>query len=367
MKKFILLLVTLSVTLLPAAADYQIMVLGDIHFDAKKYHTSPDGKIVTRYSEPYVEMWNGKAQDMLRASAKKMDKNFPFVIQLGDFIQGYTATNEGLAQMLTESFYEVKKFFPNHKLLVVKGNHDVRRQTSVKFVNGKMIQTASWEHQIYEQTFLPLMARELGRASVKSNYTVVYNNDLYIFYDDFAEPQPQTSINFLKDTLDAHPDVRNIFFITHIPLLPSGVYKTGWLLPSYPEVVKILARRRNVIILAGNSHQPSFLQLKVGNNTLTQLVVSSIAYSWGSSKNAEIIADSKEQFYAILNKDGKMSNPSTSKAMKFLEPLKVEKLIIYRRETMRGFAVLKIRDNGSVDAEIYNSPSPRPAAVIKLR
>lgn len=365
MKKFTLLLWVLSIPFLLNAADYQLMILGDIHFDAKGYHTSPDGKIVTRYSDTYVDMWRGKSQDLLRTSAKMMNKNFPFVIQLGDFIQGFAVTPEKLALMLTDSFREVKKFFPNHKLLSVKGNHDIRRQIT-RCIDGKTTNTALWEHQVYEQAFLPLMSGELGKKSIKSNYAFCYNNDLYVFYDDFAEPQPETSINFLRKTLDDHPDARNIFFITHIPLLPCSTVKPGWLLPAYREVTKILAQRRNVIILAANTHQPSFLQVKAGNNTLTQLVVSSLGYSWNSGSEVKILANNKTQFYSILDKRQKQT-PNTPYAKKHLDSVKVEKLTIYDRKSMQGFAVLNVRDNGSVDAEIYNSTSSRPAVVIKLR
>lgn len=357
MKKFVLLLWVLNISFLLNAADYRLMVLGDIHFDAREYHTLQDGKIVTRYSDIYVDMWHGKSQDLLSTSAKMLDKNFPFVIQLGDFIQGFGVTQEKLALMLTDAFREVKKFFPNHKLLSVKGNHDVRRQNAT---------TALWEHQVYDEAFLPLMSGELGIKNIKSNYSFSYNKDLYIFYDDFAEPQPETSINFLKKTLDAYPDARNIFFITHIPLLPCSTEKPGWLLPAYREVTKILAQRSNVIILAANTHQPSFLQVKAGNNTLTQLVVSSLGYSWNSGKDVKILANNKQQFYSVLDKRKKQT-PNTPYAKKHLDSVKVEKLTIYNKDTMQGFAVLNVRENGSVDAEIYNSTSSRPAAVIKLR
>ena len=357
MKKFAVLLWLLNISFLLNAADYRLMVLGDIHFDAKEYHTSSDGKIVTRYSDIYVDMWRGKSQDLLNTSAKMLDKNFPFVIQLGDFIQGLAATQEKLAQMLTDSFREVKKFFPNHKLLSVKGNHDVRRQNAT---------TALWEHQIYDEAFLPLMSGELGKKAITSNYAFTYNNDLYIFYDDFAEPQPERSMSFLRKTLDAHRDVRNIFFITHIPLLPCSTAKPGWLLPAYREVTKILAQRSNVIILAANTHQPSFLQVKMGNSTLTQLVVSSLGYSWNSGKDVKILANSKTEFYSVLDKRKKQT-PNTPNAKKHLNSVKVEKLTIYANDTMHGFAVLNVRENGAVDAEIYNSTSSRPAVVIKLR
>ena len=365
MKKIILFLTVLAASWLLPAADYQVMLLGDVHFDAKKYHTAPDGRIVTRYSEYYVDMWNRQSPELLRTSAAMVDEKFPFIIQLGDIIQGYAVTPDLLAQMLIESFRMLKNFYPHHRLLSVKGNHDVRRQITTR-IDGVVQQTALWEHRIYEDAFLPLIAKELGRKSINSNFAVSHNHDLYIFYDDFAEPQPQTSINFLKKTLDANPDARNIFFITHIPLLPCSTSKPGWLLPSYPEVTEILAQRKNVIILAGNTHQPSFMKVRVGNNTLTQLVVSSLGYPWNRGKNGKILVNSKEQFYSVLARRKKQT-PNTPKAKKHLDSMKVEKLIIYSLDTMQGFAILKIRDNGSVDAEMYNDTSAKPATVIKLR
>ena len=47
--------------------------------------------------------------------------------------------------------------------------------------------------------------------------------------------------------------------------------------------------------------------------------------------------------------------------------MQVEKFTIYSIDSMQGFAILKIRNNGSVDAEIYNDTSGKPAAVVKLR
>ena len=365
MKRIILFLAVSGASCLLIAGDYQVMLLGDVHFDAKKYHTAPDGRIMTKYSAAYVDMWDKQSPELLRTSAEKLNEKFPFVIQLGDIVQGIAVTQDLLNRMLVDSFLTLKKFYPDHKLLSVKGNHDVRRYM-LTCVDGVMQQSALWEHQIYNDAFLPLIAKELGRKSINSNFSLSYNHDLYIFYDDFAEPQPQTSINFLKKTLAANPDARNIFFITHIPLLPCSTNKPGWLLPSYPEVTKILAQRKNVIILAGNTHQPSFMKVRVGDNTLTQLVVSSLGYLWNHGKKIEILADSKEQFYSALARRKKQT-PNTSGAKKHLDSMKVEEIVIYSIDSMQGFAVLKIRDNGAVDAEMYNDTSGKPATIIKLR
>ena len=108
------------------------------------------------------------------------------------------------------------------------------------------------------------------------------------------------------------------------------------------------------------------MKVRVGDNTLTQLVVSSLGYLWNHGKKIEILADSKEQFYSALARRKKQT-PNTSGAKKHLDSMKVEEIVIYSMDSMQGFAVLKIRDNGSVDAEMYNDTSGKPATIIKLR
>ena len=110
-----------------AGSSYDVMVLGDLHFDGMEYHTS---KAVTearaRERVRNCTMWKEATPKLLAAAAKQMNKDIPFVIQAGDFTQGDCDTFELHEKMIRDGFAKVKSYFPNHKLLPVRGNHDVR-------------------------------------------------------------------------------------------------------------------------------------------------------------------------------------------------------------------------------------------------
>ena len=191
MKKSIVFLMVMFAAVLLSAGDYKVLLLGDIHFDALKYHTSPDGKIKSRYSKPHTAMWAKKqAHALLAAAAKMLDKDFPFVIQAGDFIEGCGATEALRGEMMTDAFKTVKGFFPEHKLLVVKGNHDIRQDVRIS-VNGKTKIVNGSDHKSYDKYFLPLVAKELGRQKLASSFAVTHDNDLYIFTTVLATEQKQ--------------------------------------------------------------------------------------------------------------------------------------------------------------------------------
>ena len=241
MKMSIVFLMVMFAAVLLSAGDYKVLLLGDIHFDAPRYHTSPDGKIKSRYSKPHSAMWaNKQAHNFLSAAAKALDKEFPFVIQVGDFIEGYGATEAQRAEMMTDAFKTVKGFFPEHKLLAVKGNHDVRREME-KSVKGKIRKVAGWDHRTYVKNFLPLLAKELGRKKLDSNFILTHGKDLFIFYDGFANSA--RSMAFLKKALEVNATARNVFFITHLPVLACSTLDPAWLLPRYAQVAELLAQR----------------------------------------------------------------------------------------------------------------------------
>ena len=88
-KLFTFLLLTLSALLFAATAEYRVLTLGDIHFEDISYHGTPGIKHRTRYSQQYADMWKKAMPEIFTTSAKLLDKDVPFIIQLGDFTQGY--------------------------------------------------------------------------------------------------------------------------------------------------------------------------------------------------------------------------------------------------------------------------------------
>ena len=114
MKKMFLFLILSALMLCgfqfaSAAETYQIMVLGDLHYDGMEYHTSP-AATQNRAKERIrnCSMWEKATPDLLALSAKHMDKNIPFVIQVGDFVQGDCETSELQKKMIADGFAKVK-------------------------------------------------------------------------------------------------------------------------------------------------------------------------------------------------------------------------------------------------------------------
>ena len=360
MKKFILWCI-IAAAVVCCGADYRVGVLGDIHYDKVEYHVLPDGSNRSRVNKDYVAMWKERTPAMLTLLNRLLGQDVPFVLQLGDFTQGYSVTEALLSKNLEEAFVAVKGFFPGHKLLPVKGNHDVRVEFSSKDKSGRSRRNIVWKQKPYVEKFLPFVAKELGRKSVDSNYFVVHNNDLYIFYDGFI--RTATSLNFLKKTLAAHPKVRNVFFISHLPVLACSWGDPGWLLPAAREVAKILIKR-NAIILTAHTHIPSLVKIRQGGNTLTQLVVSSIGYAWNTGKVAEVGHKNYEEFLKAIPAPKQASKRNVG-ALTYLRENPPEVFENYRNSA--GFVILQVLDNGTVNAEFYNNDSGKPAFIKKIR
>ena len=379
MKKLLILSVSvLSVLLSAATAEYRFLTLGDIHFENASYHGTPGIKHRTKYSQAYADMWKKSMPELFTASAKLLDKDVPFVIQLGDFTQGYLSVKEQRAKMLVDSFNTVKSYYPNHKLLFTKGNHDTKvfgpKMTKdkdgkaipvvVKDKNGKesIAVTDGWDNPTYAKAFLPVIEKELGQKIAGSNFAFRHGEDLYIFFD--GQIKASTSINFLKKTLARNPKNRYVFFISHLPVLACSPGVPGWLAPRSKEVTDMLLKH-NTIVLTAHTHVPSLIKAKDGKNpgSISQLVVSSIGYAWNTGKPFGYRDQNLESFLKKLPE--KTANSKRSKgSLDYLKALQIECFELYTNAT--GFVILKVRNDG-VDAEIYNSPSGKPAAVKKLK
>ena len=376
MKKLLVFVLTaVSALLFANTAEYRVLTLGDIHFENAKYHGTPGIKHRTRYSSAYANMWKKAMPELFTASAKLLDKDVPFVIQLGDFTQGYLSVKEQRAKMLTDAYNAVKAYYPNQKLLFTKGNHDVKvfGPKMTKDKDGKPVPvitkdkkgkdivaiTDGQDGTTYAQAFLPLIEKELG-TKVASNYAVRHGEDLFIFYDGLCKAT--TSLNFLKKTFAQYPKNRYVFFITHLPVFACSPGVPGWLAPRSKDIANILFKH-NTIVLAAHTHVPSLIKVSDGKGSITQLVVSSIGYAWNTGKPFGIRDENFDSFFKKLSP--KTVNSKRSKwCLEYLKSLKIDTYELYSNAT--GFVILKINDKG-VDAEIYNDPSGKPAAVKKLK
>ena len=358
MKKFSILLTSLTAllffcapTLCGADTDnskYKVLLLGDLHYDGQEYHTSP-ATTSNRAKERKrnCDMWQKATPELLTIAAKYADKDVPFVAQVGDFTQGDCETVDLHVKMITDGFDRVKSFFPNHKLLPVRGNHDVR-----------MYKGNSGAPTI--KAFFPRIAKELGVKEITGTYTVRQGKDLYIFFDSFV--RNGVSLKALKKALDDNPDTRYTFFISHLPVLNCCTGNPAWLVSNF-KAVRDLLLKRNAIIISAHTHVPSLLQAERDGNKLTQIIVSTVGKNWHPNEKMNVYLSGYDKYLARFNPQ-KLNTKKYKPSFDDMKTFTVTEFEIYQHGT--GFAVLKVDAEG-VNVEFYTNGSGTPAMVKKLR
>ena len=121
------------------AADrgkYSVVILGDTHYDAPdpdKYHadyTDPNPTREANHRKEFVrnaDMWDVRCPALVNRAARLVDDDTRFVLQMGDLIQGDTATAAAHTAFLADTFDLLKQgVAPNLPFVTVAGNHDLR-------------------------------------------------------------------------------------------------------------------------------------------------------------------------------------------------------------------------------------------------
>ncbi|MBO5900067.1 MAG: metallophosphoesterase [Lentisphaeria bacterium] len=349
MKKIFVLPLILLFAAVLCASEYKFTALGDTHYDGAQYHTSPPAKSYQkRERQRNYSMWSdGRSDAVLAAAAKKTTPEMRFVVQLGDLTQGDCDTSGLFEKMFADAFAKIKSHFPDNKLLIVKGNHDVRQLN----VEGKSNGPAA-------KALLPLIAKELGRKSIAGNYMVMQDKDLHLFLDNYVAPQ--VTVNFVKECLKDNPDTRYLFLYMHYPLLFSSPSNHPYITGDYKELTPLLAAR-NVIVFCGHTHMNTFSELTLPQGKITQVVLSSIGCDWYPEQVPTV---KWKDFDALCGriKPKRMKMPAVTEMLSVMKsnPLSY---ICYNRQA--GFAVVNVNDK-EVTAEVYVSDSGKPWVVKTL-
>ena len=351
-KHFLLFAAVVMLCIYSAAAEkeYKVLVLGDLHYDGMEYHKSP-AATPNRAKERgrNCNMWKDATPKLLSYAANHLDKDVPFIIQAGDFVQGDCDTIELQEKMLRDGFAAVKKYFPNHKLLPVRGNHDVRL---LKGISG--IPTV--------KAFFPLIAKELGAEKVTGSYAVRHNKDLYIFFDAFLSRGQ--CLKDLKKILDNNTDVRHTFFITHLPVLNCCLGNPGWLVKNF-DTIRAWLLERNAIIIAAHTHVPSIIQAKRNGKQLTQVVVSSVGKNWVPGAKPELLYNGFDAYCKKIG-DKRINQKRFKPSFDDMKTFELPVYNIYNFRSLTGFSMLKISGD-EVIIEYYNDNSGKPVLTQKLR
>ena len=338
----------LSVVSAAETGAYRVMFLGDVHYDALEYHHA--GYRKKRAFKRNVTMWESASPQLLKAAGEQAGKdNVAFVVQLGDITQGYSETPELQEKMLRTAFLKLKPFFADRPLLAVKGNHDVRVRSGND--NGPA-----------ERGLLPLVAAEKGLGKLSDgNCAFMQDNDLFIAVDGFVGMKPV--VEFVRKSLEAHPDARYVFLMTHLPVLPASAQNPIWLLPGYEEIAAMLETKR-ALVIAAHTHRLSVTTRTTPRGTLPQLIVSSMGCSWHPDKLVPDPLADWEKFAAAAGKN--MLKGRNSQKIRQWRHVTTLGQYAQRRDFMNsGFAILDVNDE-RVEARVFTNMSGAPTLTLKL-
>ena len=309
---------------------YQVLILGDVHYDRADLHKDPDYGKKNKSHARNLKMWEKATPELLTLAGKcAAAEHTAFVVQLGDIVQGGAGSRELRLRMLEDGYAAVKAYFPNTPLLLVRGNHDVR--SSDRPGSDPVDDLAK-----------PPVVDELGVKSYENGcFAIRLGKDLFIAVNDFIPAE--RIVSFVKKTLDANADARFVFFLTHLPVLPASINQPFWLVPGHLEIAELLETRSS-LIFAAHTHFPSMADRITERGSLWQIVVSSMGNTWHPSAIVPPRITSWEEFVKISktrSKPGSRYNPPRWPEEETRGKYKFGQL--FRNS---GFVVLKIDDSG---------------------
>lgn len=351
MLKKIFSTVVVAVTLCGCSINnsYNIVLLGDIHYDRTDLH---DHEVYKNFKPevPYAQgvinenglfswrsqtLWvtKNKGEDLrtVPKNVKMWEKDIPalldnaadaakknnthYLFQLGDIVQGDAGTYDLHKKMLAGGLGALTSRF-DCPVLVALGNHDTRGP-------GGM--------QAWQDVIITHYDKTLKKSERKdSNFYFELNGDIYYFHD-LLNPD----IEFLEKAVNIPS--RYFFFVSHVPVVPAEESWGRNFLSDYTEEILNLLLKRDAIVLSGHTHNINIsrYQPQKGGGTITQFVINSTLRSPKSQKKfTPKVAFSKK----------KMKNYTKNREM--WEKLFAGKVDVSLLSAGSGYAVLRVSDKG---------------------
>ena len=263
------------------AADrgkYSVVILGDTHYDAPdpdKYHegyTDPNPTREANHRKEFVrnaDMWDARCPELVKRAARLVDDDTRFVLQMGDLIQGDTATAAAHTAFLADTFDLLKQgVAPNLPFVTVAGNHDLRG-------NDDAVATRAYAD------YMPArLSKELRKEITDTNFLFNMGDDAYIVLD-FTHPDVAKIERLLREADGA----RHTFVVVHSPVFPYDSASYWWwiLLGSRDDKraeerrhVRRLLASRQAVVLCGHTHKTELLDWYGDGGRITQMTMSSV-------------------------------------------------------------------------------------------
>ena len=329
---------------------YTVPLLGDIHFDSFSHHDMDwvrkekpgDERQINNYVM-VTETLTPPLLDSVKEAIKAAPAPSPFVIQVGDLVEGLCGSYDLQALQFRDTFAAIDAAALGVPFLITKGNHDI---------------TGPGANEAYDKVLIPWLAgqgKQEQEQFAGASYFRKHEDDLFIFFDGY-----KPDLKWLERTLRENK-ARHSFFITHQPVIPYNA-RANWCTFSrdaskQAELLSLLARY-NVLVLGGHLHKYCLLTRKVDAGSVTQLAVSSVLRDAQENTPKDPLSGVEKYNGDLVNLEPNHS-PDTVEARRKILDAEAPSIERYEYSDVPGYAMLKVYAD-HVDADIFISLAKDP-------
>jgi hypothetical protein len=256
------------------AKEWAFPLLGDLHIDHLDHHDAEwvtkekpnDWSQIQNYSRITREV-TPKLLDVIRQQAQESKVTVPFVLQLGDLVEGLCGSEQLATRQANDAIDIVKKAELPAPLLFTKGNHDI---------------TGPGAPQVYDKVLVPFMAGQAGQGIDGAKFTRDRDATLLVFYDAYD----RNSLDWFAGLM-AREAPRRLLFVIHPPVVPYNarstwhIYSSTKLAKERERLLELLGAAR-AVVLCGHLHKYSFLIRRTAKGKFAQLALSSVGSTSGA-------------------------------------------------------------------------------------
>jgi hypothetical protein len=334
------------------ADNWSFPLLGDLHFDRLEHHDHEwlsrehpgDVSQVENYSRITRELTPklfARVRESL-AALKASKTHVPFVLQLGDLLEGLAGTEELAIRHARTGIDFVRQANFSAPMLITTGNHDI---------------TGPGAPETYRNLILPFISQSAGSKITEAAFARQQGGTLIAFYDAYDK----NSLDWFDNTLAESKPTRLIVAI-HPPVVPYNA-RSNWHIYSSPKqagqrarLLELLGRHR-AVVFCGHLHKYSLLVRRTDHGPFAQLAISSVAAS--SDGRPKDIQTGLDQYTPDLVELEPRHAPDTIAARR--ELLAAERPFIehFDYADTWGHAAVRLY-NGKIVADIYRGFEPIP-------
>jgi hypothetical protein len=321
--------------------EWAFPFLGDLHIDQPDHHDMDwlardhpnDVSQVKNYCRITREV-TPKLLAVARQQAKESPAPVPFILQIGDLIEGLCGSEALATKQANDALDLVRRSEFPAPFLFTKGNHDI---------------TGPGAAQVYDKVLVPFMAAQAAQEIRRATFTRQRDGVLVVFYDAYD----RGSLDWFAELM-AKEKPRRLVFVIHPPVVPYNARST-WHVYSHPNQARqrqrllTLLGEARAVVLSGHLHKYSFLVRRTETGRFAQLAISSVAASTDGKPRDQI--EGVQGYTPDLVKLEPRHSPDTEGRRR--QVLEDERRFIehYEYADTWGHALVKVR-GGEVRAEV---------------